>query len=50
MEESDSDIDTSYKDTDETNKSLSDSAEGYVMNNEEPHVNAEGQRSDVSKL
>jgi hypothetical protein len=49
MGDSDSNIDTSDKETDGINKSSSDSVEAYVRNNEEPNVNAEGERrTDVS--
>lgn len=49
MEDSDSDIDTSDKDTDEINKSISEFAEFYATNSEESDVNAEGERkTDVS--
>ncbi|XP_021915571.1 uncharacterized protein LOC110827823 isoform X3 [Zootermopsis nevadensis] len=44
MEDSDSDIDTSDKDTDEINKSISEFAEFYATNSEESDVNAEGER------
>jgi hypothetical protein len=51
MEYSDSDNDTTDKDTDEREKSFSDSAEAFTMHNEELNANLRGNiRPDVSEL